>query len=242
MAVYACSDLHGFYNLYEKINSLLQPNDKVLFLGDAGDRGPDSLKTIKAILNNPQWLYLKGNHEDMLVEAIDGGDLSDAAWLCRYNGGRDTINELRADPDGMKILEQLRALPIYYFYHSDALGIDFHCTHAGFTPNQNTTNVYEFRTEHDLIWDRRHLEMDGEGYEYYVPEKYFNAIILHGHTPIDCMTDYYDIPGRWLGEPMHSPYQYSQDNKINIDAATYRSHEAFLLNLDTLEFTLIKED
>ena len=241
MAVYACSDLHGYYNIYEKIQAMLKPKDKVYFLGDAGDRGPESLRTIKAILTNPQWIYLKGNHEDMLVNAMRKHANSDALWLAIYNGGKQTLADLKEDPDKTIIINQLADLPCYAFYHSDALDIDYHMCHAGFTPKNNSLNVYEFLDKHDLIWDRRHIELDEDpGYIYYVPENYFNAIILHGHTPIDCMTDYYAVEGKWLGEPMHSPYQYSQKKKVNIDAGTYRSNEAFLFNLDTFTFDVIK--
>ena len=69
MATYACGDLHGFMEIYKKIKSMLKPEDKVIFLGDAGDRGPESWECIKAIYEDPQFIYLKGNHEDMLVRA-----------------------------------------------------------------------------------------------------------------------------------------------------------------------------
>ena len=242
MAVYACSDIHGYYNLYEAICKRLKPEDKVIFLGDAGDRGPESLRTIKAILNNPQWIYLKGNHEDMLVDAIRHGPNSEASYLCIHNGGRGTLTAVREDPDMANIIKQLDDLPVYYFYHSEKMNLNYHCTHAGFTPNRNTTNVFEFRSTYDLIWDRRHIEGDGFGYEYYIPEAYFNSIILHGHTPVENMTEYYDIPGRWLGEPLHSPYQYSQDNKVNIDAGTYFTYEVFLFNLDEFSCEVIREN
>lgn len=42
MAVYALSDLHGYLDLYKQIKEFLKPEDKVYFLGDAGDRGPQS--------------------------------------------------------------------------------------------------------------------------------------------------------------------------------------------------------
>lgn len=41
MATYACSDLHGRLDLLEQIQSFLKSDDRVYFLGDAGDRGPD---------------------------------------------------------------------------------------------------------------------------------------------------------------------------------------------------------
>jgi hypothetical protein len=47
MSVYAVSDLHGMYELYQKISDFLKPEDKVYCLGDCGDRGPRS-----AVLGN----------------------------------------------------------------------------------------------------------------------------------------------------------------------------------------------
>ena len=99
MSVYAVADLHGMYTLYEKICTKLNPEDKVIFLGDAGDRGPNGWKLIRAILDNPQWIYLKGNHEDMLIKAIDEiqdfeyGLYGEACLLAQCNGGKQTIED-----------------------------------------------------------------------------------------------------------------------------------------------------
>ena len=97
MSVYAVSDLHGMYSLYEKICAKLNPEDKVIFLGDAGDRGPNGWKLIRVILDNSQWIYLKGNHEDMLIKAIDETKEFDeglygyACLLHQSNGGKETF-------------------------------------------------------------------------------------------------------------------------------------------------------
>ena len=69
--IYVCSDLHGCFDLYEQINNFILPDDTVIFLGDAIDRGPYSYETMEAIRTNPQWIYLKGNHEAMLEDAIN---------------------------------------------------------------------------------------------------------------------------------------------------------------------------
>ena len=102
--VYAVSDLHGMYELYEKICAKLKPEDEVIFLGDAGDRGPDGWKLIRAILDNPQWIYLLGNHEDMLINAIDETQAFDGRLdqgydylLSVHNGGQQTILDCLKD-------------------------------------------------------------------------------------------------------------------------------------------------
>ena len=89
MSVFACSDLHGMLHFYKTIKEFLKPEDVVFFLGDAGDRGPHPWETIKAILTDPQFIYIKGNHEDMLIDAMGHGYGS--AWaLLRSNGGKKT--------------------------------------------------------------------------------------------------------------------------------------------------------
>ena len=60
MNVYACSDLHGMYDLYQQIKDFIKPEDIVYCLGDCGDRGPDGWQIITEIINNPQWIYLYG--------------------------------------------------------------------------------------------------------------------------------------------------------------------------------------
>ena len=38
MSVYACSDFLGHLEFYKAIKEFIKPEDKVFFLGDAGDR------------------------------------------------------------------------------------------------------------------------------------------------------------------------------------------------------------
>ena len=44
MKTVAFSDLHGNYNLWTKIKNYYAPDDVLIFLGDACDRGPDGIK------------------------------------------------------------------------------------------------------------------------------------------------------------------------------------------------------
>ena len=86
MATYAISDLHGRMDLFRQVKEFLQPEDVVYVLGDCGDRGPAGWELIKTIYEDPQFIYLMGNHEDMLVDAMRGDK-----QLCFYNGGKDTF-------------------------------------------------------------------------------------------------------------------------------------------------------
>lgn len=226
MAVYACSDLHGCYRLYEKIVNMLNPGDRVIFLGDAADRGPDNLKTIRAIKNNPDWMYLKGNHEDMMVQAFRKGSLTSF-----YNGGTMTYREIDNAEDKEELLEYLDNLP-YLFYYKGENGNKYWLCHAGFTYRGD--NPFEYCSNYDLVWSRTHF-MDSFDDD---------IIIVHGHTPIEYLGDgsFDTQDGHWMGKAFHSPYLYANNHKIDIDAGSFYTHETYLLNLDTFEYTLIKEE
>ena len=237
MAVYCCSDLHGMYNLYEKICAKLKPEDKVIFLGDAGDRGPEGWRLIRAILDNPQWIYLKGNHEDMLIKAIDEAQAIDeglygyACLLSQRNGGGPTIKACLADNEGFDIIERLRNLPLQAHYTSPS-GVEYWCTHAGYTPKEDdvTPNKIPDRL---LIWDRDHMIDTDFPYQK-------DFYIIYGHTPIEYSYNYV-TDGDFMDRKYNSPYLYGNNMKIDIDAGAFYTNQIFLFNLDEFSFEIIKE-
>ena len=62
--------MHGRLDLYEKIKEYIKPEDNVFFLGDAIDRGPHGVEIMLDILKQSNWIYLKGNHEDMMYAGL----------------------------------------------------------------------------------------------------------------------------------------------------------------------------
>ena len=84
--IYALSDIHGFYDIMVKRLSKLNIADRIMngefddlliFLGDYIDQGPDSCKTLHYIYElqqkNPEnVIVLKGNHEAMFLDFLDG--------------------------------------------------------------------------------------------------------------------------------------------------------------------------
>jgi calcineurin-like phosphoesterase family protein len=118
MATYACSDLHGCLDLYKKIKDFIKPEDKVFFLGDAGDRGLYPWETIKAILNDQQFIFIKGNHEDMLVDALGKG-YGKQYSLLRANGGRLTFKECMWEEDWREYKKRIDNLPTIQYYMNE---------------------------------------------------------------------------------------------------------------------------
>lgn len=76
--IFAIGDIHGcLYTLMSLLNSLpITSDDIVVFLGDYVDRGPHSRKVLDFLIelkrNNPHWVFLRGNHEEVLLDYFIG--------------------------------------------------------------------------------------------------------------------------------------------------------------------------
>lgn len=238
MSVYACTDLHGNLDLYKQIADFIKPEDTVYFLGDAGDRGPQPWETIKEIYKNKQFIYLKGNHEDMFVRAakeilydeIYGHDY----YLLCYNGGEATISEWLTEEHKGDWVAAINGLPVRAEY-TNKNGVTFIMTHAGFTPKEGVTPLLE-----ELLWDREHF------YDKW-PENNENVIILHGHTPIrnlhKRLNEFHEFKfDKKLSPPKSGIYEYCDGHKICLDSGTMITQQAFLFNLDTFETHIFEEE
>lgn len=101
MRIFAIPDIHGRLDLLNKLLDLLFNTygldlkvDKLIFLGDMVDRGPDSCGVIEKIKNltetNSNVIALAGNHEWMMIHYYTRGTNHDKE-LWEWNGGLQTI-------------------------------------------------------------------------------------------------------------------------------------------------------
>lgn len=219
MAVYACSDFHGYLKAYNKIKEFINPEDKVYCLGDCGDRGPEPWDTIKAVAKDSQFIYLKGNHEDMLVKAVrevfnDGWAYGcEAQRLLANNGGMDTLDQILGEESPERWIAYLAQLPVYTTYKNIFL------CHAGCSLWKDDEKI---PSNKDLIWDRLH---------YFDNSKLLSdTVVVHGHTPMKYLAadldELIDVKGA---------YRYADGKKYCIDPGTHMSGKTVLLNLDSFE-------
>lgn len=73
MSTYIMSDVHGQYLSYKKMLDLIDfgDDDYLYILGDLIDRGPDGISIIKDVMQRENADVLLGNHELMLLNAIE---------------------------------------------------------------------------------------------------------------------------------------------------------------------------
>ena len=233
MSVYAVSDLHGMLDLYHQIKAFLKPEDKVYCLGDCGDRGYASWELIKAVAADPQFIYMMGNHERMLIDAaverikLDMHD--EKCHLLWCNGGDATLEGLLADEKRDQWITYLRKLPTYHEYINKN-GLTIYLSHAGFSPVFFEDGKMTTPDDYDLLWDRYHFidpwPVDCE-----------NAIIVHGHTPIPNLIKRLNLNSvNW--EP--GAFWYCKNHKVCIDNGAFATNYCCLLDLDTFDEHIFK--
>ena len=99
MYYYIIGDIHGslsnLQNLCKKIEDVINDDDVIIFIGDYIDRGPHSFEVIEYLISlakSRTSIFLRGNHEDMLLDYLDGRDSSN---IYLVNGGRETIKSYK---------------------------------------------------------------------------------------------------------------------------------------------------
>lgn len=230
---YAISDIHGMYDIYEQVCAMLQPDDVVYFLGDAGDRGYDCFHCIKAIYENPQWIYLKGNHEDLMekglreiIHAEEYGFLDNDFDLWMYNGGHSTYDEWMADGADPVWIVRLKKLQLSAEY-TNSKGITFHMSHAGFTCGRP-----EQMWGDELVWSRSHF------FNYWDEDNFPNDICIHGHTPLEFLNEEMEWHGNreWKYKyDKPEAHVYCNGHKIDIDNGVFYTKATVIYDLDEMK-------
>lgn len=225
MARYAFADLHGRFDILNRILKFVNPEDELYCLGDCGDRGPDSWATIKLALTHPQITYLKGNHEDMLAKAIRSNHkdfcFSEEQELLYYNGGRKTYEDWEINTNwDVSWANKLSKLP-YKTNYVNTFGNTILLSHSGYNPRPEEERSKPY-TEHDFLWNRNHMKTSawcGKENEY----------MVHGHTPTAFAQKGRNRPDLLRME------NYCEGHKFNLDLASWYTGVACLFNLDTFE-------
>ena len=247
--VYASSDWHGCWNVAKQVFDFLQPDDTLIFIGDAIDRGPDGYKIMKELLSDKRVIYIKGNHEEMMANYINSfiEGYYNSLWF--LNGGSQTWEAIEFFPDSIlrDIAIKLYKLPEKYIYKSPK-GHSVILEHAGYSPFDLP------HRSHDPFWDREHFydNWDRGFYDKEDDLKPETTYLVHGHTPVQYLEFHYgykDQPQKtkemieygqqwdkyyncdWCPEVIH----YCGGHKFDIDMCTIASGRIALLDLDTFE-------
>lgn len=223
MLTYAIGDVHGRADLLGQLFRLIATdaqersvdNPAVIALGDYIDRGPASRQAIDLLTANPfgfRLTPLMGNHEHLLIQALDardrGGVAQGAAIAWLRNGAQATLESYGAAPGSLGLAEVCRDFGRWQRSVRHLIGP----THLHFLQSLATSH----KTEHclfvhagirpgialaaqqldDMLWIREEfLDCDAD----------HGRIVIHGHT---------------IEDPEAPTVRH---NRVNIDTGAYRN-------------------
>ncbi|MBR0103905.1 MAG: metallophosphoesterase [Selenomonadaceae bacterium] len=180
--ILAIGDVHG---QFAKLQSLLKKvsiteDDLVIALGDYIDRGDGVADVLKWVMENKDksnYIFLRGNHEQMMLDALKSNGADRITWI--INGGKATIFALR-ELNSKKIipfndiLNFVENLP--HAYSIKIGGRNYFFCHAGV----DSAKPLDKQDDYFLLWSRSEFfnTYDGED------------VIISGHSPIRYYFDY----------------------------------------------------
>ncbi len=136
MATYAIGDIQGCFEALQRLLDRIgfdESRDRLWFVGDLVNRGPDSLATLRFVqaLGDAATVVL-GNHDLHLLAVAEG--------LAKLRQD-DTLDEVLAAPDREMLLDWLRHLPLMHFEDGYAM------VHAGLLPDWSVSRALELAAE-----------------------------------------------------------------------------------------------
>lgn len=209
--IYAIGDIHGRLDLLDALLKRIERDrrarpgmeERIVFLGDYIDCGPQSAQVLDRLLGGGEWLLLRGNHEQVMLDVFDGvGDAEQRLRQWLKMGGRETLRSYSMAPalaygDDLDAIRAaipahvppwhvagLRAMPLSW------RAGDYLFVHAGIRPGA----PIERQKPSDLLWIREAF-LDDSGDH--------GVMVVHGHT----------ISRRIEERP----------NRIGIDTGAYRT-------------------
>lgn len=173
--ILAISDIHGELGLFNELLEKVKYDpveDQLILLGDYVDRGPDSKGVLERVveLKEQGAIVLRGNHDQMMLEAARGETGAAGNWL--RNGALSTLQSYDASIEGMtlpsrdlfwKHVEFLKETAFYYETE------DYLFVHAGVQPGVPV----EQTDPYVLMWIRDEFHRGYSG----------DKTVVFGHTP-----------------------------------------------------------
>ena len=196
--LYAVGDIHGEREKLDELLDLLplSAGDRLVFLGDYVDRGPDARGVVERLIRLQRdypCVFLLGNHESMFLDflgwsdpAYFGGD----AFL--MNGGDRTLDSYgyfdRDKPDraGFDLPKEHEEFLLgLKLFHREA---DYVFVHAGLDRNELGCGDADYALRRsrieDLLWSRTTADL---------PHR-LGVTLVYGHTPSEDLSVRWNLP------------------------------------------------
>jgi serine/threonine protein phosphatase 1 len=148
--LYAVGDIHGMRAKLDRLVDLIESDAEivardavVVFLGDLINRGPASRQVLERLIAGPhragdRWITLRGNHDQLFIDAISGKSEAAFEQLLR-KGGLETLASYGVRKKDVSLARARRAVPSEHLRFLENLPLsyvagDYFFVHAGVDP------------------------------------------------------------------------------------------------------------
>jgi bis(5'-nucleosyl)-tetraphosphatase (symmetrical) len=202
MATYAIGDVQGCYKSLTKLLARCEfdeQHDRLWFVGDLVNRGPDSLSTLRFVHElGDRAVCVLGNHDLHLIAV--------AAGHARLRKD-DTVDQVLTAPDGDALIEWLRCRPLLHREGELAM------VHAGLLPQWSLDTAHAVAREVEAIlrspqYDSLLANMYGNDPDHWTPSLTGFArwrVIINAMTRMRVCTRDGRMELRFSGEPRDAP-------------------------------------
>jgi serine/threonine protein phosphatase 1 len=192
--LYAIGDIHGMRDALARLLAQLplEASDRLVFIGDYIDRGPDPRGTVDLLIEvakQRECIFLMGNHEAMFLSFLGWQGPSyfgKEAFL--HNGGETTLStygyfeaegDFKLPPEHEKFYRELR------LYHLEG---EYAFVHAGMSKAALGLSDPKYalsreRTK-DLLWQRETADLPHS----------LGVTVVYGHTPLPDFSVRWNVP------------------------------------------------
>lgn len=267
--IVAIGDLHGHYNqfidLFEKLveeHEIKPEEDTLVFLGDYVDGGPDTKSVINELIvmqeEFPHWKFLFGNHESLMLDALNKkhpiyGDY----YLWYKQGGKETLDSYKpsqsTNPTEYEkyqhsIMQPLDVIPEEHLNFIRNLDLyyetpDYFFVHGGIYPNRSIEDHLkaveedypsgfhpDLMKEGDMAYDMIWMR------EPFIPSDYdWGKQIIFGHTTWPYWKYWGTDPDN-MERIQRVGYPFIMDNKIGIDTMRHNDGRLTAVILPSRDF------
>ncbi|HHI87747.1 MAG TPA: serine/threonine protein phosphatase [Candidatus Cloacimonetes bacterium] len=169
-------DIHGQYDMLVDLMDKIKPtkDDFFVFIGDYIDRGHNSKKVIEFLINfEDQFpsVFIKGNHEDMLMAYLGLDEEAIYGDSYPFNGGEFTA--LSYGGNAVDELKDLMPDEHIGFIKKTSVNFEtknFFFCHGGIIPGI----PFEDQTRETMLWIR---------YQFFEYPTGLDKVVVFGHTP-----------------------------------------------------------
>jgi serine/threonine protein phosphatase 1 len=160
-------DIHGCHRTLQAVyKKLINETEEIYIVGDLIDRGPSSKDVVQFCIDNGI-KFTKGNHEDMLIEAVEHPTENNILMHYR-NGGSKTAESYtkKSTPEWYEeYFDEMKSSGHYEFLKHPPLTYDFPkvvISHAG---------IVEGGDRETILWNKT------------IPLEHLDKLQVIGHTP-----------------------------------------------------------